>query len=136
MKDYIGKVKVPYEIENTVLIQYYSGSGRDVFLCEEGPDGKKDAQPMRQIFPGVFTRELLLFEGEEKRCYIYEEESGEKTETMTVRRPEQTIQTQGFFGMVNQMIQAEQHHDEVSYNQIKTKYEKARYAAEHLFEIH
>ena len=136
MKYYIGKVKVPYEIENTVLIQYYSGSGRDVFLCEEGPDGKKDAQPMRQIFPGVFTRELLLFEGEEKRCYIYEEESGEKTETMTVRRPEQTIQTQGFFGMVNQMIQAEQHHDEVSYNQIKTKYEKARYAAEHLFEIH
>lgn len=136
MKDYIGKVKVPYEIENTVLIQYYSGAERDVFLCEEKTDGEVESQPMRQVFPGVFTRELLLFGDEEKHCYIYEEESGERTETMPVKRLEQTALTPGFFQMVNQMIEAKQHRDATTYRKVKTNYEKARYAAGQLFEIH
>ena len=70
MKDYINKVNVPHEIENTVLVQYYSGTDRDVFLCEQKPDGEMERQPMKQVFPGVFTRELLLF-GDEEKCERY-----------------------------------------------------------------
>ena len=136
MKDYIGKVKVPYEIENTVLIQYYSGTGRDVFLCEEKADGQTVSQPMKQVFPGVFTRELLLFGDEEKQCYIYEEETGERTDVMSVKRPEQAIHTPGFFQMVNRMIECEQQQDSSAYREVRRSYERVRHAAERLFEIH
>lgn len=136
MKDYIGKVNVPYEIENTVLVQYYSGTERDVFLCEERPDGEIDSQPMKQVFPGIFTRELLLFGDEEKSCYIFEEETAERTEAMPVKRPKQTVQTPGFFQMVNQMIEAEQKQDKTTYRDVRRSYEKARHAAERLFVIH
>lgn len=136
MKDYIGKVNVPYEIENTVLIQYYSGTDRDVFLCEEKPDGKTDRQPMKRAFPGVFTREILLFGDEEKRCYIYEEGTEEKTDLMTVKRSQHTVQTPGFFLMVNQMIEADKQQDEETYHEVQTSYERARHAAKQLFKLH
>lgn len=135
MKDYIGKVNVPYEIENRVLVQFYSGTEGRVFLCEQKENGEVDSQPMRQVFPGVFTRELLLFANEEKRCYIYEEETDEKTETMTVSRPQQIGQTPSFFKMVNDMIQAEQEDDRQTYQKLQMEYEKARHAAGKLFTV-
>lgn len=136
MKDYIGKVNVPHEIENTVLIQYYSGSNQDVFLLEETADGKTESYPMRQVFPGVFTRELLLFGNEEKRCCIYEEETGEKTEYMSVKRTGQQKGMPGFFQMVNQMMDAKHDNDEETYRELRKEYEKARHAAKRLFELH
>ncbi len=44
MKDYIGKVNVPFEIENTVIIQYYSGAPGEILLCETDRDGKVKKQ--------------------------------------------------------------------------------------------
>ena len=56
MKDYIGKVNVPFEIENTVIIQYYSGAPGEILLCETDRDGKvKKTMPMRQVFSGVYV---------------------------------------------------------------------------------
>lgn len=53
MKDYIGKVNVPFEIENTVIIQYYSGAPGEILLCETDRGGKvKKTMPMRQVFSG------------------------------------------------------------------------------------
>ncbi len=136
MKDYINKVNVPHEIENTVLVQYYSGTDRDVFLCEQKPDGEMERQPMKQVFPGVFTRELLLFGDEEKKCCIYEEETDEKTGLLTVRRAKDITVSQGFFRMVNEMIEAKEQEDEDKYREVRSAYERARYAAERLFVIH
>lgn len=135
MKDYIGKVTVPYEIENTVLIQYYSGTNRGVFLCEERAHGEYEPIPMRQVFPGVYIHEMLLFEKEEKRCYIYEEELDEKSDLMTVKRPDSVSETPGLFQIVNQMILAKSEGDISAYNDLRRQYESHRYVAEQLFTI-
>lgn len=135
MKDYIGKVTVPYEIENTVLIQYYSGTDKGVFLCEERNTGEYDPMPMRQVFPGVYIYEMLLFEGEEQRCYIYEEELDEKTDLMTVRRPDSAGGTPGLFQIVNQMIVAKDAGDLSGYDGLRRRYESHRYTADQLFTI-
>lgn len=136
MKDYIGKVMVPYEIENTVLIQYYSGTDKGVFLCEEREPGEYEPIPMRQVFPGVYIYEMLLFEGEERKCYIYEEELDEKTDIMSVTRPDSAGGTPGFFRMVNQMITAKNTGDQRRYEELRRRYESDRYAADQLFTIH
>ncbi len=136
MKDYIGKVNVPYEIENAVLIQYYSGTDKGVFLFEENQDGEYKPQPMRKVFPGVYIYEMLLFEGEERRCYIYEEETEEKTGTMTVRRPETAGSVPGFFQIVNQMVEAKDKGETEQYDQLRRRYESDHHVAEKLFTLH
>lgn len=136
MKDYIGKVTVPYEIENTVLIQFYSGTDQGVFLCREREPGEYEPVPMRQVFPGIYIYEMLLFEGEEKKCYIYEEEQDEKTDIMTVSRPDSAGGTPGLFRMVNQMITAKHAGDQTLYEGLRRQYERDRYAAGRLFNIH
>ena len=136
MKDFIGKVNVPYEIESTVLVQYYCSTVQGVYLLEDGDDINGKSQQMKQVFPGVFTREMLLFEGEEKSCCIYEEESGEKTDTIVVKRPAGTKQANGLFRMVNEMIEAKNQKDEKRYETIRRSYERARAASDKLFTIH
>lgn len=136
MKDFIGKVNVPYEIESTVLVQYYCSTVQGVYLLEDGDDINGKSQQMKQVFPGVFTREMLLFEGEEKSCCIYEEESGEKTDTIVVKRPAGTKQASGLFRMVNEMIEAKNQKDEKRYETIRRSYERARAASDKLFTIH
>ena len=42
-----------------------------------------------QVFPGVYVYEMLLFDGEEKYCYIEEQTTGERTEVICARRTEQ-----------------------------------------------
>lgn len=136
MKDYIGKVNVPYEIESAVLVQYYSGTTQGVYLLNEGEEHSTKSQQMKQVFAGVFTREMLLFEGEEKACCIYEEESGEKTDTIVIKRASGAKAANGFFGMVNEMIQAKEKNDTERYAALRRSYERARMAADKLFTIH
>lgn len=135
MKDFIGKVTVPYEIENTVLIQYNSGTVKAVFLHIIEPDGQQKVVPMKKVFDGIFVYEMLLFRDEEKTCYIEEEESGMKTEEMVLKRPENAELSPGFFQMVNQMIQAREQDEDEEYKKLRSRYEKMRGAAASLFSI-
>ena len=136
MKDYIGKVNVPFEIENTVIIQYYSGAPGEILLCETDRGGKvKKTMPMRQIFSGVYVYEMLLFDGEEKYCYIEEQTTGERTEVMCARRTEQAKGALGFFHMLNDMIAAKNTGDMELYGSLRRRYEKDRFAAKKLFTL-
>lgn len=136
MKDYIGKVNVPFEIENTVIIQYYSGAPGEILLCETDRGGKvKKTMPMRQVFSGVYVYEMLLFDGEEKYCYIEEQTTGERTEVMCARRTEQAKGALGFFRMLNDMIAAKNTGDMELYGSLRRRYEKDRFAAKKLFTL-
>ena len=135
MKDFIGRAAVPYEIENAVLIQYNSGTAKGVFLFVKQEDGQFAPQPMKRVFDGIYTTELLLFAGEKKTCYIYEEETNTRTEEMLVSRPENGKSPSGFFELVNRMIQAKEADEDEKYKQIRKTYEETRYAAEKLFRI-
>ncbi len=134
MKEFTGKVTVPYEIENVILVQYNSGTEKAVFLhTEEG--GKENVVPMKQVFNGIFTKEILLFCGEEKHCFIEEEESGRRTDGMVLKRPENEGGAPGFFQMVNQMIQAEKRNDREQYDMLRIQYEQRHAVAAALFAI-
>lgn len=135
MKDYVGKVSVPYEIENTVLIQHECTTDKEVFLHIIDRDGQEILEPMRESFDDVYTKELLLFEGEEKTCYITEEESGKRTEKGTVRRPKSAGNVKGFYGMVNEMIEAEEQKEDSRYESLRRRYEKQHMVAAELFRL-
>lgn len=135
MKNYVGKVTVPYEIENTVLIQHECGTDKEVFLHVRGKGGEEKVEPMRESFDGVFTKELLLFEDEEKTYYITEEESGRRTAEKTVKGPAAPGSADGFFGMVNGMIEAKERNDGAAYENLRRRYEKQRAVAAALFEL-
>lgn len=135
MKEFIGKVAVPYEIENILLVQYFADTEKGVFLYEKKEDGSYVAHPMKKVFDGIYTRELLLFEGESRDCYIYQEETGEKSEEMVLKRSESSGSLPGFFQMINQMIEAAEHKDTMRYRQLRRQYEQSRQVAGKLFEI-
>lgn len=135
MKNFVGKVTLPYEIENTVLIQHECSTDKEVFLHVVDRNGKERTEPMRESFDGVYTKELLLFEGEEKTYYIVEEESGKRTEKKTVKRPHSAGNASGFFSMVNEMIEAKEQKDDAKYENLRCQYEKQRTVAAALFEL-
>lgn len=135
MKEFIGKVTVPYEIENAVLIQYCSGTEKAVFLHLKEENGREVVEPMKQVFDGIFTRQILLFCGEEKTWFIEEEETGRRTEEKVIKWPGGQEKASGFYQMLNQMIQAEQNEDWESYGRLRRQYEQRREAAATLFTI-
>ncbi len=136
MKRFKGKVTVPYEIENAVYVQYTSGTSKEVTLFVKSHEDKFEPQAMQKIFPGIFVFPLWLFDGEEKVCYIYEEETGKKTPEMIINRGKDEITSEGFFKMVNGMIVAERQQDKQKYARLRKQYEEIRNAADKLFTIH
>lgn len=136
MKRFKGKVTVPYEIENAVYVQYTSGTSQEVTLFVKSEEDKFEPKAMQKIFPGIFVFPLWLFDGEEKVCYIYEEETGERTAEMVINRGKDAITSAGFFQMVNGMIVAERQQDKQKYTRLRKQYEEIRNAADKLFTIH
>ncbi len=135
MRAFTGKMAVPFEIENSVLVQYNSGTDKGVFLHIIGSDGEEEVLPMTKIFDGIFARSLLLFEDEEKRCYIYEEETEAQTDEMVLKAPWHGENSPGFFSMVNDMIGRKKQGDEKRYEHLRRQYEKQRAAAASLFQL-
>ena len=135
MKDFVGKVSVPYEIENAILIQHESGTDKGVYVYVSAGDGTYDVEPMKNVFRGIYTKELLLFAGEEKSCYVYEEETELRTEEKVYSRPAQTSSEPGFFQMVNEMVDAKEQGDAERYEKLRRQHEKIRGVASRLFEI-
>lgn len=136
MKNFIGKLTVPHEIENAMLIQYNSGTDKGVFLhIRTAGEDTVETEPMKKVFDGIYTKELLLFSDEEKICYIEEEETGKKTDEMHVSRRNIKTVVPGFFQMVNDMIVAKDNDDTEKYQSLRRQYEKKRAVAEKLFKL-
>ncbi len=135
MKDFAGKLAVPYEIENAVIIQHYSGTDKGVFLHSRTAGGASQTEPMKKVFDGIYTKEFLLFSGEEKTYYIEEEETGEKTDEFQIKKKEKEVTASGFFHMVDEMIAAKERHDTAQYQLLRREYEKRHAVAAKLFTI-
>ena len=142
MKDFVGKASVPYEIESFGLIQYYSGTDKEIFLHVLESGGKENVVPMSKVFDGIYIQQMVLFSGEEKTYYIEEEESGFCTEKRTMRQPQKKQVSDGLFHMINEMVELQQEYEKTQnenllarYNELGRKYEKNRAVAEKLFTI-
>lgn len=137
MKDFAGKAAVPYEIEAPVLIQHYSGTGKGVFLFLQEREGEPyKAYPMKQVFTGIYTSRILLFAGEKRRGYIYEEESDTRFGEFSLEAPDWHGEAPGFYRMVNEMLDLKEHGDTAGYEKIRRQYLEKRQAAGKLFTIH
>ena len=98
MKDYIGKVNVPFEIENTVIIQYYSGAPGRILLCETDRGGKVKKQCRCGRFFQVFMcMKCCCLTAKKNIVTLRSRQRGERTEVMCARRTEQAKGALGFF---------------------------------------
>lgn len=137
MKDFIGKVEVPNEIEDSVLVQHYSGTTKGVFLfLRKDREQQYEAYPMRQVFDGIYTKELLLFADEEKQGYIYEEEDDRRFDEIILRPSGWKKGAPGFYRMINEMIEAGKDLDDARYRKIRREYLERHQVADRLFVIH
>lgn len=136
MKKFCGKLNVPYEIENCLFAEHYSGTDKGVFLFlkDDGEDSYQ-GEPMKKIFDGIYVRELLLFADEEKRGYIYEEENGSKSKEISFRLNARDIGEDGFYPILNGMIEAKKHEEHEKYTRLREKYLKSRQIADQLFQM-
>ncbi|MCR5690921.1 MAG: DUF5717 family protein [Eubacterium sp.] len=135
MKDFAGRLEVPYEIENPAIVQYMTGSAKSVELHLEKKDGSCEILPMRQVFQGIFTAALLLFEGEVRKGFIQEVESGKKTDTFTIVSDIRGKTEGSFFQMLDSIQAAKRAGREEECQKLLRQYETRQKAANELFEI-
>jgi len=135
MKDFAGRVEVPYEIENPAIVQYMTGGAKSVELHLEKQDGSYEILPMRQVFQGIFTAALLLFEGEVRKGFIQEVETGKKSETITIVSDIRGKTEGSFFQMLDSIQTAKRAGKEEECQKLLRQYETRQKAANELFEI-
>ncbi len=80
------RVVVPQRVSGKYYVEYHANPKKKVYISyafakKEGL--KFVTEPMKQIYPGIFVKELILFYNEELEYYIFEEEQGKKTITQS-----------------------------------------------------
>ena len=80
------RMVIPQRISGKHYVEYYASPKKKVFISYAfaKKDGLKFVtEPMRQIYSGIFVKELVLFYNDELDYYIYEEEQGNKVITQS-----------------------------------------------------
>ena len=75
MKNFSGKIPLPYEIEHCEFVQGYSGSSQPM-TCYAKKDGETEytSYMMREVYQHIYIKEFLLFPGESLEYYIDEQD--------------------------------------------------------------
>lgn len=102
MQQFDETAPLPDAVRNAVIVQHFSGTKLPI-MVEYRTGNQKESVAMRQVIPGVFVREFLLF-GEETITYeIIEEETGERFGPFT-EKARQVTGENSFFAMANEML--------------------------------
>lgn len=87
-KKYTDKIEVPYQVTENVVLEYRTKPDTKVyihFLITNREDSAQEymTEEMSQVFPGIYTKKLLLFYGENLMYYITEDwmDTGNLTES-------------------------------------------------------
>lgn len=122
MKAFEGKLEVPFEIENTELVQCYSSHQGEVCI-ELDENGTKEIHPMKQVFTDIYVYETLLFRGERIPYRIYA--GGDNTPLRQgVLEKKGTAEKDGraFYALVNAMIDARERSDKQGFDELVAQY--------------
>ena len=80
MKKLEGKIRLPEEIKHREIIEYHGKPDRHLTVALTLLPDRKDRTPLRmmipQVFPGIYVKPVLLFEGDEL-LYEITDENGE-----------------------------------------------------------
>ena len=121
MQEFKGKVTLPYIVENSVLIEYHINTKLPVNLLVHNEEGETKTYQMKEVFPGVFVKEFLLFAGEEFRYQVYAEETGKKTRRAPLKANLTRNDNNSFYSLVNHMLETK---DTEDYQKACLEYEK------------
>ncbi len=133
MKDFIGKVEVPFEVEHADLIQLFSSAKGDVYI-EWEQDGTIVTQPMKSLFRDVYVYEALLFRGEKMNYRIYAGNTEKPVQQGEfVKKEVQGNSDMAFYEMVNEMILAKEQGDEEKFRSLAEIYRSKKNMASKLF---
>lgn len=133
MKGFIGKVDVPFEVENADWIQIFSPYEGDVHV-EMEQDGATVLEPMKELFPGIYVSELLLFVGERISYRIFWGDASNLLESGEMRKDaKQNTKLSAFYDIVNEMICAKNDGDEERFRTLAQNYQSRKKVADRLF---
>lgn len=135
MKEFTGKVEVPFAIEHAGIIQFCCSRKGDVCIEIQDEQGEKLIQPMRRVFEDIYVYETLLFRGESLTYRIFAGDMEHPVQTGVLEK-EEAGKDQGlaFYEMVNQMIEAREHGDTEQFDSLAELYKSRQKTAEKLFE--
>ncbi len=135
MKDFAGKLEVPYEIRTPVIVQYYSSTPKGVFFFYKNRSGEYESHPMNKVFDGIYTAAVLLFADETTTGYIYEEETGKHSKEFELKKKETISGNGSMFEQVNAMQQAKSAGDEKKYERLAKEFIREQQLAKALFKL-
>lgn len=136
MKEFVGKVEVPFAIEHANIVQLYCSHKRDVYIELEDENGEKLPQPMRRVFEDIYIYETLLFRGESLRYNIFATDMENPVKSGVLEKngnddiPENDM---AFYEIVNKMIDAKECGDNEKYGALVDMYKSRQKLAEKLF---
>ncbi len=140
MKDFVGKVEVPFEICHCELIQiYYSGKGElSVELTretqgEEPEEAEVMTFSMKKVFEDIYVYRPLLFYGESLRYKVLAGEGAEPVAEGWLTGKEWKGQPDSFYAMVNEMIGCERTGDVERFRELADEYQEKQGVAKTLF---
>lgn len=139
--------KYPYDLPEEVflldktLLEYREnpmGITKIHYIEEENQDNEYQVENLKQVYPGVETKEFILFFGEALQYYL--SESGEKGETVVesgrLMRSEVPVRRgENRYELLNDMLISYAMRDEKTLQVLIDKYLKEDYIAEHVFSI-
>ncbi len=133
MKDFQGKVKVPFEIEHSEMIQVFAS-------CEKEPnveieiEGQTICASMKQVVPHVYSYELLLFHGETAKYRIVMPGEVQPWKIGTLSSQKRMVAKEAAFcQMLDDMIQAKEQGDVDRYQILCKEYTDKKAVAKKFF---
>lgn len=134
MKAFEGKVEMPFELENSGIVQFYCSNKKDVYIEVSDENGEKVTQPMKRVFTDVYVYETILFQGERLNYRIFAGNMDEpvKEGILEVEKTDE-VQEMAFYQIVNEMINAQERGDKTEFDALADKYKCRHKIADELF---
>lgn len=139
--------KYPYGLPEEVflldktLLEYREkplGTTQIHYIQEENQENEYQVEPLKQIYPGVETKEFILFFGEALQYYLTQSGQAEDTvvESGRLMHSEATVtRGESRYELLNDMLISYAMRDEKTLQVLIDKYLKEDYIAEHVFSV-
>lgn len=130
-------------LSDTLFVEYRTNPNSRVvlhYVLEDGEDGEDiyKTEEMRNMYGGVFSKEFILFFGENLQYYVTEERNGREMLTFSdsVSVSETTSDgTESRYNLLNDMVVSRTLRDEITLMDLMEEYVEEDYFAEEIFKL-
>jgi hypothetical protein len=125
------------------LLSYQTNPGTSVVLhyLKNRDDEEEEVfvrEEMKEVYPGTYARDFILFAGEQMQYYITEEQENREqlTESGVLQRDEHTLQDEeSRYHLLNLMAASEKLGDNQTLEELLEEYWKEEFIADKVFEL-